>query len=107
MSLDAARLSDTYTTTGNGNPSSTTAQPFKAYALQVKGTGAAATSWDVRLEGSLDGTNWQQILQHNATDGSVVWSNANVMPCTYIRTRCAAVTLGGATNIVAKAIGSF
>ena len=102
-----ANRSDTYTTTGNGVTVTTSSNPFNTYALQVVGTGAAATTWDVRLEGSLDNVNFTQILQHtNATlNGVVVFSGTLLAPALYIRSRCAGLTLGPATNIIAYLVG--
>ena len=99
--------SDTYTGTGNGTTVNLTSTPVKAFSIQVKGTGAGATTWDVRLEGSNDGTNFQQILQHTNTsgDGAVVYSGATLSPTLYMRSRCAGLVLGGASNIVVTILG--
>lgn len=99
---------DTFTGTTNGVTVDCTAVPLDTYAIQVKGTGAAPTTWDVRLEGSLDGTNFSQILQHtNSTgDGAVLYSGAVLSPSLYVRARCADLALGSATNIVATILGA-
>lgn len=107
MSIEQYRyLQETYTATGNS------AVPFQLsqiktyyWSIQVKGTGAAATSWDARLEGSNDGVHFQQIIQNNATDGSVVFSTTPAVFAFY-RIRVAALTLGSATNIVVTAVGA-
>lgn len=72
--------------------------PFATYAISVKGTGAAPTSWTVLLEGSLDGVNWTTILTHNATDGSILWDTAG-KPTVFVRANVTALTLGPATDI--------
>lgn len=72
--------------------------PFATYAISVKGTGAAATSWTVLLEGSVDGVNWTTIATHNATDGSLVWDTAG-KPTVFVRANVTALTLGPATDI--------
>lgn len=103
--------SDTYTTTANGTQVNAATKPCTKFSLQVKGTGAAPTAWNIILEGSLDGTNYTQILQHsNAnplgadTDGATVWTDAG--PFLYFRSRSAAtLTLGSATNVVATIVG--
>lgn len=103
--------SDTYTTTANGTQVDVSGKPCSKFSLQVKGTGAAATAWNVLLEGSLDGTNYTTILQHSSAnplganaDGSTVWTEAG--PFFYFRSRSAAtLTLGSATNIVATIAG--
>ncbi len=99
---------DTYTATGNGVTIDVSTRPVQAYAVQVKGTGAAPTSWDVRLEGSLDNVNFTQILQHTQVtgDGVVVWSGASLSPSLYIRSRTAGLVLGTATNIVVTLLGT-
>lgn len=99
--------SDTYTVAGNGVTVNVSSKPLSKYGLQVKGTGASATSWDVRLEGSLDNVNFSQILADTTTsgDGAVVWSGGNMEPSLYIRSRVAALTLGPATNIVVTILG--
>ena len=99
--------SDTYTGTGNGTTVTITTAPLNVFAVQVTGTGAAASAWDVRLEGSLDGVNFSQILAHtNVTgDGVVLWLGATLSPSLYFRSRCAGLTLGTATNIVVTILG--
>ena len=100
--------SDTYTATGNGATLDVSTNPPKSFAVQVKGTGAAATTWDVRLEGSLDNVNFTQILQHTNTtgDGAVLFSGATLSPSLYFRSRTAGLTLGAATNIVVTILGT-
>lgn len=103
--------SDTYTTTANGTQVDVSVKPCSKFSLQVKGTGAAATAWNIILEGSLDGTNYTQIIQHSSanalgadTDGATVWTVAG--PFLYFRSRSAAtLTLGSATNVVATIVG--
>jgi hypothetical protein len=100
---------DTFTGAGNGVTISATVAIVRSFGLQVKGTGAAPTTWTVVLEGSLNGVQWTTILTHtNGTnvDGATVWSNAVITPCLYFRSRCVAVTLGSASNIVATIVGA-
>jgi len=99
--------SDTYTVPANGVTINASTAPVKSFTIQVTGTGAAATSWDVRLEGSLDNVNFTQILQHtNVTgDSAVLYSGATLYPNLYFRSRCAGVVLGSATNIVVTILG--
>ena len=77
------------------------------FGIQVKGTGAAPTTWNVVLEGSLDGTNFSTILTHtNVTgDGAVVWSGSLFSPSLFFRSRVSALNLGSATDIVVTIIG--
>jgi hypothetical protein len=103
-----ATRADIFTTAGNGGTIVQTSAPLQTYAIQVTGTNGAATSWDVRLEGSLDGVKFTQILQHTQVtgDGVVVWSGTLNSPSLYFRSRVAAVVLGlSATNIVVTILG--
>jgi hypothetical protein len=73
-------------------------EPYaRSFALQVKGVGAAPTSWTVNLEGSIDGVNWTLLVAHNSVDGSTVW--AVDKPVTQVRVNVSALVLGGATAI--------
>jgi hypothetical protein len=80
--------------------------PFSTYGLQVKGTGAAPTAWNVTLDGSLDNANWTTIVAHtNGTnaDGATVWDTAGKANLFY-RINVAALTLGSATDIKVSAV---
>ena len=100
--------SDTYTGATFGVAVNVTTAPLSRFAVQVKGTGGVPTSWDVRCEGSLDGTNFSSILTHTNTtgDGEVLWSAANQSASFYLRSRCAGLVLGvSATDIVVRILG--
>lgn len=98
---------DTFTATGNGVTVSTSGAPVKSFAIQVKGTGVPATTWDIRLEGSLDNVNFSQILQHTNTtgDGTVLWSGSAATPTLYFRSRAAGLVLGAASDVVVTILG--
>lgn len=98
---------DTFTGAASGISISALTSPFSSFAVQVKGTGGVASVWDIRLEGSLDGTNFSQIVQHTNTtgDGAVVWTGSSKMPAFYFRSRCASITLGLATNVIVTILG--
>lgn len=98
---------DAYTSVTSGTTVVATSTPYKAYAIQVKGTGGTAVTWDVRLEGSLNNVNFSTILQHTNTtgDGAVVWSGAAMSPALYFRSRCAGIVLGTASDITATVVG--
>lgn len=98
--------SDTFTTTGNGTTVTVTTAPLSCFSIQVTQTGTV-TSWDVRLEGSLDGTTWTQILQHTQVTGSgtTVYSGSVKSGNLYFRSRCAGLVLGVGTNVVAVILG--
>jgi hypothetical protein len=100
--------SDTYVAAGNGTTVDVSAAPVKIFSIEVKGTGASATSWQVVLEGSLDNVNFTTILNHVNTfvgDGQVLYSGAALGASLYFRSRCVSVVLGGATNIVVTILG--
>jgi len=97
---------DVFTATGNGTAVIMTLNPCRDYAIQVKGTGGAPTTWDVRLEGSLDGVNFSQIIAHtNVSGDGVVAFSIDPAPCLYFRSRCAGLVLGGASNIYVTILG--
>jgi hypothetical protein len=78
--------------------------PFYQYTLQVKGQGGTLTSWDARIEGSIDGANWTQIAQQNTTDGATVFVVDK--PAPLVRVNLAALSLGTATSIDVLAVAS-
>lgn len=95
----------TFTGTGIGAVDNVSNYPRKDFALQVKGTGAAATSWTVALQISADGTNYHTVLTHATADGdgAVVFITGKV--ARYYRANVIALTLGGATNISVTTVG--
>ena len=101
------RITQTFTATGNGTVLDATAGPAKSFTIQVTGTGAAPTSWDVRAEGSLNNSGFTQILQHTDTTGNgiVLYSGSTLSPSLYLRIRVAGLVLGTATNIVVVLLG--
>lgn len=103
--------SDTYTTAANGTTVDRSASPISRVAMQVKGTGAAPTAWNVVLEGSLNNAQFTTILEHsnagefrNAADGETVYVDTGA-PWLYFRSRLVSITLGSATNVVATIVG--
>jgi hypothetical protein len=92
---------------GIGDVIDVSSTPQRTFALQVKGSGAAPTSWDVRLEGSLDGVNFTQIIQHTQVDGDgvVKWGGSDPHPSLFWRVRVAALSLGPAADIVVTSMG--
>lgn len=103
---DHQTRSDTYTATGNGTTVDVSTNPLKNFSIQVKSTGTTATAWDMRLEGSLDGTNFSQIIAHTNADTDGFVKFASNSPILYFRSRCAGITLGLATNIVVTILGT-
>lgn len=99
--LDKSSRSDTFTGTGNGTTVDISSQGMSKFAIQVKATGAV-TSWDVRLEISLNGTQFTTIAQHDNTvpgDGITLVVQGPA-PALFFRSRCNAISLGGGTNVV-------
>jgi hypothetical protein len=90
--------------TANGASKIALAGGARSFGLEVKGVGAAPTSWSVNLEGSLDGVNWTALLTHNAGDGSTQW--AVDKPVSQVRVNVTALTLGGASAINVNVLAS-
>lgn len=74
--------------------------PFKYYTLAVSNT-ASGTTFDVRLEGSLDKVVWTTVLITNSSSGTI--SNMTPMPFMYLRVRANSLTT--AKDITASAVG--
>jgi len=102
--VQSSTRTDNYTTTADGSTVDATARALKSWAIQVKGVGAAPTSWTAELQVSLDGTNFVTLLTHNATDGSVD-AMSTPFPALYYRTRVTALVLGTATSINVTVVG--
>lgn len=98
--------SDTFTAAANGVTVDASASPVSVFGIQVKMTGTV-TSWDMRLEGSLNNSEFTTILTHtNATgDGVTLWIGSLKAPALYFRSRCAAIALNGGTNVVVTILG--
>lgn len=81
---------------------------INSFSIHVKGTDAAATAWDVRLYGSLDGENFTELLKHDAGvgDGIILSTGSVAQPMHYVRSRCVSLTLGSAANIVCEIFGN-
>jgi hypothetical protein len=98
---------DTYTAAATGKAIDTSAASRKWYGVQVKGTGASATSWTVNLQVSLDGTNFVTVITHANTtdsDGDILWLSTPA-PALHFRSVVSAVVLGSATSLVVTIIG--
>jgi hypothetical protein len=98
--------SDTFTSTTSGTTVDVSASPMSMFGIQVTMTGSV-TSWDVRLEASLNNVAFTTILTHtNVTgDGVVLWTGNLLAPALYFRARCAGLVLGAGTNVVAVILG--
>lgn len=88
----------------------TKSQPMKYYALEVKASTGAASAWDVRLEGSLDGSNWTGIMTHQTGDGdgtTKVSTSPVIFPAAWLRVRLNSLTFGSsASRLTTTVLGS-
>lgn len=98
--------SDTFTVAANG-VTVAVASPVKSYSILVKGTGSAATAWNVVLEGSLDNITFTTILTHTQAtgDGVLLSTTTSFTPSLYFRSRLVSITLAPATAIVVTILG--
>ncbi len=99
--------SDAFAAPGNGVTVDVSLIPCNRFALQVKGTGAAPTSWEVVIEGSLNGAQFTTIATHKSgvdADGAMRWQGQPASS-KYFRSRVVEVTLGAATDIVVNILG--
>ena len=92
---------ENFTAAGSGSSKDLSIEPGRLYSLQVKGHAAAATAWNVVLEGSNDGSNFFLLATHANTtpqsDGDMVFSVDKV--ARFARARCVSVTLGAAGSL--------
>lgn len=98
--------SDTYTVPATG-VTVTASAPVKSFSILVKGTGSAATAWNVVLEGSLDNVTFTTILTHTQAtgDGVLLSTTTSFTPSLYFRSRLTSITLAPATAIVVTILG--
>jgi hypothetical protein len=101
-SLNFIIKTDTFTTTGNGTTYDFSKDPKSKFSIQVSTTGSVL-AWGITLQGSLDGTNFTDILNHTHIIGNnkIVFSGNSFTPCLYFRTVCTTLNLGTGTNIIA------
>lgn len=98
---------DVYTGAGVGTIVNASTKAVQSFTVQVKGLLAPATSWDVTLEGSLDGVNFTPILQHTTTtgDGVTLFSGTAFTPCLYFRSKVNSLILGVPVSISVNILG--
>lgn len=97
---------DTFTSTGSGTLVNTGNNPIKQFAIQVEQTGVV-TGWTVRLQTSIDGINFTNILIHTLSTGAgQILYSTTASPALYFRANCSGLTLGLGTNITVTTIGS-
>jgi hypothetical protein len=88
------------------------------WSIQVTGlaadgkTIAAASAWEVNLEGSIDGIAYDDdagtMLNHKGgvnANGAVVKSNNNFMAARFVQLHCKTLTLGPADSILVNVVG--
>ncbi len=100
--------SDTYTVEGNGTAVNVSTHSRQYFAIQVVCSTTTALAWDIVLEGSLNGTNYDTILEHTQANGDakIIWLN-EAAPCLYFRSRCKSLMLGDSTGVVATIMGRY
>lgn len=97
-------VSETFTSVSNG----TTITPdvfITCFSLQVTSVGTI-TSWTVKLQSSIDGTNFVDILTVSDTDGLNTPFFINGKCSKYFRVICSAITLGAGTSITARVLAT-
>ena len=77
------------------------------WALQVTGLTAAASAWEIDLEGSLDGVEYNEILKHTTIigDGINIWSGTTLFLAKFYRVNVIALTLAPSTGMTVSVIG--
>lgn len=78
---------------------------FCVYGRTGIGNPQAPTTWDVRLEASINGQSWTEIAAHTNADGNGTLKWITGKPAIYVRYRVAALTLGSAANIAVNVVG--
>ena len=95
-------ITETFSATGLGTIEDVSLRPMRNYTMMAVGTGAAATAWAIKLEGSLDGTVFSEVMEHNTLigDSENLFSGTTLFPALYLRLNCTQLTLGAATDVV-------
>jgi len=98
---------DSFTVAGAGQTVDTSLRPLSVFSLTVDQIGGVPVSWNIVLEGSLDGISWTTILTHTQLVGTglTMYSGSNRNPCLFFRSRCAAVALGTASALKTTILG--
>lgn len=105
--LNDAFRSDSFVATGPGVAVDVSGRTCTDFALQVFGVGAAATTWNVQLQGSIDGVHWSSMFVHRTVvgDGECVWSGQAKFPVRFFRSNVVTLTLGSATSLTVWILG--
>jgi len=92
---------------GPTDPVDVSGSPMVTWALQVTGVAAAASAWEIDLEGSLDGVEYNEILKHTTIigDGINIWSGTTLFLAKFYRVNVIALTLAPATGMTVSVIG--
>ena len=104
----AETRSDNYVGAANGQTIDTSLSPLSRFSLNVSGVNGIPLTWEVVLEGSLDGITFSTILTHTQLAvglGLTISSGGNSNPSLYIRSRCISVSLGTASAIKTTILG--
>jgi hypothetical protein len=98
---------DSFNSTGSSEIYFTGNSPMSGFTLQVKEVGGTATSWVVKLMGSLDGVEFDTILTHTKADignGKPLFSGTNLYPALHYKIEVEELTLGTASSIQVKSL---
>ena len=81
--------------------------PMSTWTIQVSGVGGVPTSWAVSLEGSTDGVEFSEFLEHTTLTGNGInlYSGTTLFLANYYRINVTQLTLGPATSITVSVIG--
>lgn len=95
------------TTPGTSSIVDVSGSPMVTWTIQVSGVPVAATLWEVILEGSVDGTNFSEILKHTTLTGDKqnLFSGTTLFLANYYRINVTLLTLGAATSITVSVVG--
>lgn len=82
-----------------------------AASMQVVFTTAAPTAATVKLQGSIDGSNWTTLLTltETSTTGQLAGCDTtdNILPCTKLRIDVSGITIGTCTGIKAYVAAAY
>ncbi len=91
---------DRFAVTGDGRAYSL-GSPVQSYSIEVCGEGGSLASWDVLLQGSLDGVHFTTFMTHSSgslAECATTSSGASLFPYSYVRVSCDSLGLGTASD---------
>ena len=93
-------ISEIFTDTGVGKVYAYSPS-LEKFFITIYQDGGTLSSWDVFIQGSLDGVNFTNILEHynGFLTGQIISTGANFNPYNYLRINCQSIELGTATDL--------